>query len=180
MQVHGATTSEAVAGQRTAVNLGGLEVGDVARGQTLAAAGSLAVTRRVDAAFDLIATTRPLKHGARVRVHYGTSEILGRVSIAGTTASEIAPGSSALVRLRLESAAALTRGDRFIVRAYSPPITIGGGRVLDPAPTRPGIRSEASLTSLQKLSGRSPRARPRRSRRWWPVLACPDCRRVTS
>jgi selenocysteine-specific elongation factor len=155
VQVHGATTSEAVAGQRTAVNLGGLEVGDVARGQTLAAAGSLTVTRRVDAAFDLIATTRPLKHGARVRVHHGTSEILGRVSIAGTTASEIAPGSSALVRLRLESAAALTRGDRFIVRAYSPPITIGGGRVLDPAPTRPGIRSEASLTSLKKLSGRT-------------------------
>jgi selenocysteine-specific elongation factor len=152
VQVHGATTKEAVAGQRTAVNLGGLEVGEVDRGQTLAAAGSLSVTRRVDAVFDLIATTKPLKHGARVRVHHGTSEILGRVSIAGTVAAEIAPGSSALIRLRLESPAAVTRGDRFIVRAYSPSITIGGGRVLDPAPTRPGIRSEVSLASLQKLN----------------------------
>jgi selenocysteine-specific elongation factor len=126
------------------------------RGQTLAAAGSLSVTRRVDAVFDLIATTKPLKHGARVRVHHGTSEILGRVSIAGTAATEISPGSSALIRLRLESAAALTRGDRFIVRAYSPSITIGGGRVLDPAPTRPGIRSEAGLASLQKLNRHEP------------------------
>jgi selenocysteine-specific elongation factor len=156
VQVHGATTKEAIAGQRTAVNLGGLDVADVARGQTLAAPGTLSVTRRVDATFDLIATTKPLKHGARVRVHYGTSEILGRVSIAGTAANEIAPGSSALIRLRLESPAALTRGDRFIVRAYSPPITIGGGRVLDPAPSRPGIRSEASLVSVQKLNSSGP------------------------
>jgi selenocysteine-specific elongation factor len=156
VQVHGAATKEAVAGQRTAVNLGGLEVAEVARGQTLTAAGSLSVTRRVDGIFDLLATTKPLKHGARVRMHYGTSEILGRVSIAGVATTEIAPGSSALIRLRLESPAALTRGDRFIIRAYSPPITIGGGRVLDPAPNRPGIRSEASLASLQTLNGAGP------------------------
>jgi selenocysteine-specific elongation factor len=152
VQVHGAPTREAVAGQRTALNLGGVEVGDVQRGQTLAAAGSLSVTRRVDARFDLLATTKPLKHGARVRVHYGTTEILGRVSIAGT-ATEIAPGSSTLIRLRLEAPAALTRGDRFIVRAYSPTVTIGGGRVLDPFPSRPGVRSESGLASLQKLAG---------------------------
>ncbi len=153
LQVHGVPTHEAIAGQRTAVNLGGLDVNEVARGQTLAAPESLHSTRRVDAAFDLIATTKPLKHGARVRLHHGTCEILGRVSIAGVAATEIAPGSSALIRLRLESPAVLTRGDRFIVRAYSPPITIGGGRVLDPAPSRPGIRSEASLSGLQKLNG---------------------------
>ncbi|MGH9384123.1 MAG: selenocysteine-specific translation elongation factor [Vicinamibacterales bacterium] len=153
VQVHGASTREAIAGQRTALNLGGLEVGDVDRGQTLATPGTLSVTRRVDAAFDLLATAKPLKHGGRVRVHYGTSEILGRVSIAGAATAEIAPGKSALIRLRLESPAALTRADRFIVRAYSPPVTIGGGHVLDPAPSRPGVRSESGLVSLQKLSG---------------------------
>ena len=63
----------------------------------------------------------------------------------------MAPGARALVRLRLEQAAALTRGDRFIIRAYSPPVTIGGGVVLDPAPTRPGVRSVEGIASLTAL-----------------------------
>jgi selenocysteine-specific elongation factor len=77
--------------------------------------------------------------------------VLGRVSIAGSE-SEIAPGARALVRLRLESPAVLTRLDRFIIRAYSPPVTIGGGVVLDPAPTRAGVRSYEGRTSLERLS----------------------------
>jgi selenocysteine-specific elongation factor len=151
IQVHGTSAGEAVAGQRTAINLGGVEVADIARGQTLATPGSVSVTRRVDAAVDLLPSAKALRHGARVRVHNGTSEILGRVSIAGPTATEIAAGGRALVRLRLEQPAVLTRGDRFIIRAYSPPITIGGGRVLDPAPTRPGVRSAEGLASLGRL-----------------------------
>ena len=79
------------------------------------------MTRRVDAEIDLLSTAKPLKHGARVRLHNGTSEVLGRVSIAGASISEVAPGKTALVRVRLESPAVLTRGDRFIIRAYSPP-----------------------------------------------------------
>lgn len=151
IQVHGASASEAVAGQRTAINLGGVDVADIARGQTLATPGSVSVTRRVDAVVDVLPSAKVLRHGARVRLHNGTSEILGRVSIAGPSATELAPGGRALVRLRLEQPAALTRGDRFIIRAYSPPITIGGGRVLDPAPTRPGVRSAEGLASLDRL-----------------------------
>ena len=151
IQVHGASASEAVAGQRTAINLGGVEVADITRGQTLATSGSVSVTRRVDAVVDLLPSAKPLRHGARVRVHNGTSEILGRVSIAGPSATDIAAGGRALVRLRLEQPAVLTRGDRFIIRAYSPPITIGGGRVLDPAPIRPGVRSPDGLASLEHL-----------------------------
>ena len=150
IQVHGATAAEAVAGQRTAINLGGVEVGQIDRGETLVLPGALSVTRRVDAVIDLLETTKALKHGARVRLHNGTAEVLGRVSLAGTE-NEVAPGANALVRLRLESPAALTRGDRFIIRAYSPPVTIGGGVVLDPAPTRPGVRSAEGLDSLVKL-----------------------------
>jgi selenocysteine-specific elongation factor len=150
VQVHGRPAAEAVAGQRTAINLGGVDVGDVSRGETLMAAGTLSVTRRVDAEIDVLPSAKPVKHGARVRIHNGTAEVLGRISIAGS-AAEIAPGSSALVRLRLESPAVLTRGDRFIIRAYSPPITVGGGVVLDPAPTRPGIRSHAGLAGLEQL-----------------------------
>jgi selenocysteine-specific elongation factor len=171
IQVHGRTATEAIAGQRTAVNLGGVDVSDVSRGETLAAPGTLSVTRRIDAAIDLLPAAKPLKHGARVRVHNGTAEVLGRVSIAGASTSarasafaqatadktadksadEIAPGAGALVRLRLEAPAVLTRHDRFIIRAYSPPITIGGGIVLDPAPTRPGIRSAEGRASLERL-----------------------------
>jgi selenocysteine-specific elongation factor len=131
---------EAIAGQRTAINLGGVDVGDVSRGETLLTPDTLSVTRRIDAEIDLLRSARPLKHGARVRLHNGTAEVLGRVSIAGTS-SEIAAGARELVRVRLEAPAVLTRGDRFIIRAYSPPVTIGGGVVLDPAPTRPGVRT---------------------------------------
>jgi selenocysteine-specific elongation factor len=150
IQVHGRTAAEAVAGQRTAINLGGVEISDVSRGETLAAAGTLSVTRRLDADLDLLPSAKPLKHGARIRLHNGTAEVLGRISIAGSE-TEIGPGAGALVRIRLESDAVLTRHDRFIVRAYSPPMTMGGGIVLDPAPTRPGIRSAEGRASLERL-----------------------------
>ncbi|HYB97406.1 MAG TPA: selenocysteine-specific translation elongation factor [Vicinamibacterales bacterium] len=150
VQVHGRPARHAVAGQRTAINLGGVDVGDVSRGETLLRPGTLSVTRRVDAEIDLLKSARPLKHGARVRIHNGTSEVLGRVAIAGD-AAEIAPGEQALVRLRLEAPAVVTRHDRIILRAYSPPITIGGGIILDPAPTRAGIRSPEGRLHLARL-----------------------------
>jgi selenocysteine-specific elongation factor len=171
VQVHGRAAQEARAGQRAAINLGGVEIGDVSRGETLASAGTLSVTKRVDAEIDLLPSAKPLKHGTRVRVHNGTAEVLGRVSIAGpasvkaSTSAEatadrtagkatdaIAPGERALVRVRLEGPAVLTRGDRFIIRAYSPPVTIGGGIVLDAAPTRAGIRSAEGRASLERLA----------------------------
>jgi selenocysteine-specific elongation factor len=151
VQVHGTPSTEAVAGQRTAINLGGVDVGEVSRGETLLAPETLSVTRRVDAEIDLLSTAKPLRHGARVRLHNGTAEVLGRVSIAGASVGEVAPGKTALVRVRLESPAILTRGDRFIIRAYSPLMTIGGGIVLDPASTRPGVRSESGRVSLEAL-----------------------------
>ena len=150
IQVHGRSAADAVAGQRTAINLGGIEVGEVSRGETLAAPGTLSVTRRIDAEIDLLPSARALKHGARVRLHNGTAEVLGRISIAGS-ATDVAPGGQALVRVRLEAHAVLTRRDRFIIRAYSPLMTIGGGVVLDPAPTRPGIRSAEGRASLERL-----------------------------
>ena len=150
IQVHGRAATQAQAGQRTAVNLGGVEVADVSRGETLAAPGALSVTRRADAEIDLLPSAKALKHGARVRLHQGTSEVLGRVSIAGSD-TDVPPGGRALVRVRLESPAVLTRGDRFILRAYSPLMTVGGGVVLDPAPTRPGIRSAEGRASLERL-----------------------------
>ncbi len=152
VQVHGKKRDEAVAGERTAVNLGGIEVSEIGRGQTLIAPHTLTVTRRLDADFDLLASAKKLKHGARVRFHQGTAEVLGRVSIAGTATSELQPGSRAAIRVRVEAPVAVTRGDRFVLRAYSPPITIGGGVVLDPDPPRRGVRSAGAAARFTALA----------------------------
>jgi selenocysteine-specific elongation factor len=151
LQVHGQPAQEVHAGQRAAVNLGGVEVSEVSRGETLAAARSLGVTRRADVELELLPGARPLRHGARVRVHQGTAELLARVSIAGAGTNEILPGDKVLARLRLESPGVLTRGDRVILRAYSPPQTVGAATVLDPAPLAAGVRSAAGLARLEAL-----------------------------
>jgi selenocysteine-specific elongation factor len=152
IQVHGQKREEAVAGERTAVNLGGIDVADIARGQMLIAPGGLTITRRVDAMLDLLGSAKKLKHGARVRFHHGTAEALARVSVAGSGAAEIAPGTRAPVRIRLETPVAITRGDRFVLRAYSPPVTIGGGEVLDPEPPRLGVRRAAADDRFKALA----------------------------
>jgi selenocysteine-specific elongation factor len=150
VQMHGQKQDVATAGHRAALNLGGVDVHDVARGETLARTDSLTVTRRLDATLDLLRDAKPLRHGARVRFHQGTSEVLGRVAVSGE--AEIKPGTSSFVRIRLESPAVLTRGDRFILRSYSPPATIAGGSVLDPAPPRTGVRTAAGRTRFARLS----------------------------
>ncbi len=162
IQVHGAREQRATAGQRVALNLGGVETSDLGRGDTLLTPGTLQVTRILDAIVEVVAGGAPLRHGTRVRFHQGTSEVLGRVALAGIvtgdvplerdgikgyvpfSGAEIPPGARAYIRLRLESPAVVTRGDRYILRAYSPPVTIAGGEVLDPRPPRGGIRNAAA------------------------------------
>jgi selenocysteine-specific elongation factor len=158
IQVHGAQQAAAAAGRRVAVNVGGVDVADLQRGDTLTVEGVLEATRRVDAIVELLSEAPPLKHGARVRVHHGTSELMGRLALSAgvdeqTEAHALAPGNSAFARVRLERAAVMTRGDRFILRAYSPPTTIGGGRVLDPLPSRTPIRTAAGRARFARLNG---------------------------
>ena len=160
LQVHGAALPVAVAGQRVAANVSGVDVSDIARGDTMVTPGCFEATRRVDTVLDLLRSARRLRHGARIRFHQGTSEVLGRVALgaelgetvgAGHAPGELPPGGRAFVRLRLERPTVLTRGDRFIVRAYSPPLTIAGGQVLDPQPPRVGIRTAAARRRLERL-----------------------------
>jgi selenocysteine-specific elongation factor len=155
VQVHGQRQDEVLAGRRAAVNLAGVEVGDLHRGQALVTPDAFDDTRLADAVVEVIAGARPLKHGARVRFHQGTAEILGRVALIGPFPGKeipaIAPGSRAFVRLRLETPTVLARGDRYILRAYSPPVTIAGGLILDPRPPRTAIRSRAALERARAL-----------------------------
>jgi selenocysteine-specific elongation factor len=158
LQVHGQSEVEAGPGHRVAVNLGGIDVGEIARGDTLCTRGAFEPTQRLDAVVELLSDARSLRHGSRVRFHQGTTELLGRVAVAADqrekgTIAEVAPGRTAYVRIRLEAPAVLTRGDRFILRAYSPSVTIGGGVVLDPHPPRVGVRTTAALERFQRLDG---------------------------
>jgi selenocysteine-specific elongation factor len=154
IQVHGAGHGDVVAGQRAALNLAGVEVDDLQRGQTLIVPGTLEQSRLPDVVLEVLPDAKPIRHGARVRFHQGTSEILGRVAIIGPLppAGALQPASRGYVRLRLESPAVLVRGDRFILRTYSPARTIAGGHVLDPLPPRrAGIRSESAVERCRRL-----------------------------
>jgi selenocysteine-specific elongation factor len=156
LQVHGRAAPDAGAGRRVAINLGGVEVTDLARGDVLCAPGTFEATRRFDVTLELLADARPLRHGARVRFHHGTSEVLGRVALSSLVggsapAAEAPAGAAAYARIRLEAPAVLTRGDRFILRAYSPPLTIGGGVVVDPHPPRGAIRTAAGRARFSRL-----------------------------
>jgi len=156
VQVHGRQHTSAEAGHRVAVNVGGLELADLERGATLCEPGAFEPTARIDAVVDLLADARPLRHGARVRFHQGTSEVMGRVALAAPRGgqqpiTELAPGASAYARIRLERPAVVTRGDRFILRAYSPTVTIGGGIVLDPQPPRSAVRTDAGIARFRHL-----------------------------
>ena len=150
LHVHGGARPRVTAGKRVAANLAGVEVAEVARGSVLAPAGAFAATRRADVHLTMLSGAS-LKHGARVRVHQGTAELLARVAVAGA-AGLIAPGGSGDVRLRFESPAVLTRGDRLIVRSYSPLATVGGGVVLDPLPPRPGVRTARGVARMAALA----------------------------
>jgi selenocysteine-specific elongation factor len=132
LQVHGRGVAKASAGQRAAVNLGGVEAASIARGMVLAPAGRLRPTQIFDARVEVLADApRPLRSRARVRVHAGAAEVLARVLVV-EEAGEIGGGGAGLAQLRLEAPVVVLPGERFILRSYSPQRTIAGGEVLDP------------------------------------------------
>jgi selenocysteine-specific elongation factor len=149
VQVHGQPADAAVAGQRSALNVAGASVEEVARGMTLASPGMLETTRQADVLLRLLpSAARPLKNRARAHFHSYTMESV--VEIVLHTVKQIAPGEEALARIKLPEATLLLPGDRFILRQFSPVVTIGGGVVLDaaPLPRMPGLADHlAALTN---------------------------------
>jgi small GTP-binding protein len=129
IQVHGTSAEKAVAGQRTALNLVGAETSDLARGMTLTAPGVFRSTRNISVEVNLLPSAKLMRNGARVHLHVFTAETIAEVQLLDT--KHLAPGQSALARFKLDDPAMLLPGDRFIIRQFSPVITIGGGMVLD-------------------------------------------------
>ena len=135
VQVHGQDVEEARAGQRTAVALHGVEKSSIERGHWVVAPNSVTPSYMVDARVHLVAdAAKPLWNRQRIRFHLGASEILGRVVLLDR--EELEPGDSAMTQIRLEGPVLAERGDRFVLRSYSPQRAIGGGVIVLPNPDK--------------------------------------------
>jgi len=134
IQVHGKTVSQATAGQRTALNLGGISHDQLHRGMVLAEPAKFTPTKIFDCVLDLLPSAKPMKQRAPVHFHAGTAETEAEVRLKEGT--RLQPGTRGYVRLVLREPLLLLPGDRFILRMFSPVVTIAGGTVLDAAPPR--------------------------------------------
>ena len=150
VQVHGAGAEEAIAGQRTALNLAAVETTDLARGMMLTPPDLFQPTKGVSVKLDLLRSAKPLRDRARVHFHVFTAETVAEVSLLG--AKILQPGQSGLARLKLDNPLLLLPGDRFIIRQFSPVITIGGGQVLDTAQEPRRTKVAERLAFLQSLA----------------------------
>ncbi len=152
VQVHGAASDIASAGQRTALNLAGVQTEELARGMTLAAPGVFEPTQRIAVQLSLLQDCKPLKNRARVHLHAFTSETIAEVALYGAT--EVRPGATAFAQLRTAEPLLLLPGDRLILRQFSPVVTIGGAVVIDSFPLA-RQKKDALLASLDVFANGS-------------------------
>lgn len=149
IQVHGEKTVSATAGQRTALNLAGIEATELHRGMTLLPPGLFRLSAAVECSFELLPGASPLKHRAPVHFHAGTAETEAEVRLLDTL-QPFQPGSTGRIRLLLKDPLPLMPGDKFIARMISPVVTIGGGTIIENTlPAR--IRRVAAAERLRKL-----------------------------
>jgi selenocysteine-specific elongation factor len=149
VQVHGLQREKAVAGQRTAVNLQGVDLSEVHRGMVLTSPNLYDATQLLDVRLDLLESAKRLKNFVKVRFHLGTSEVLARIALLGQDALD--PGETGYAQLRLDSPVLGLMDDPFIIRQFSPVVTIGGGVILNPKPTKHKTTDAGSLATLQAL-----------------------------
>jgi selenocysteine-specific elongation factor len=155
VQSGGKSAARAVAGQRTAVNLAGIEVGEIHRGMGLASPGRFFSTRRINARLTLLSSARKLKNRGRVHFHQGTAESVADIVLL--EGGELQPGQSAFAQLLLAEPVLVLPGDRFILRQFSPVVTIGGGVVLENLASR-HRRSDAGVRARLEAVERGDRA----------------------
>jgi len=153
IQNHNQAAEYAIAGQRTALNLAAVAPEELARGMMLVPAGLFRAGKRLDVEIDLLRSARPLKDRARVHLHAYTAETIAEVVLVGR--KELRPGETGLAQLRLAEAVALVPADRFILRQFSPVITIAGGSVLDTAPQARRLSAADHAAFLRRLQSAS-------------------------
>ncbi len=135
VQVHDSKTVRAEAGQRVAINIAGVKVGDIKRGDVIAQPDSMDCSLMFDAKLKLLSSSeRSINNRDRLRIYHGSAEIFGRVVLLDR--DELLPGEEAFVQMRLEEEIACQKNDCFIIRFFSPMVTIGGGVILDPNPPK--------------------------------------------
>ncbi len=149
VQSGGKAVERARPGQRTAVNLAGIEHTALRRGMVLATPGKFRKTRRIDIRLEMLRSARKLKQGTSVHFHAGTAETIAEVFFHGQ--KELQPGGNAFANLKLQDEVLVLPGDHFIVRQFSPVVTIGGGTVLDPLARRPMLRDAGRGAFLETL-----------------------------
>lgn len=160
LEVHGQPVQTALPGWRTAVNLRGVKKDDVAHGDALATVGALRPTRLLDAELTLLASAdKPVKRGQAVVLHFGTNEISARVYPLGQ--NEVAAGETVFVQFRLGEDAVAPTGEPFVIRTPSPAETTGGGRIVDPYPTKHTHVDDVVLRMVRTLAHGSPAERLR-------------------
>ncbi|MEJ2110193.1 MAG: selenocysteine-specific translation elongation factor [Acidobacteriota bacterium] len=147
--VHGQMTGIADAGQRTAVNLQGVDLDQVSRGMVVTLPNIFNATQILDVKLDLLPSAKPLKNLIKVRFHQGTIEVLARVALLGREI--LMPGESTYAQLRLDAPVFCLHGDSFIIRQFSPTITIGGGKILHPNPVKHKSTDRKIMEVLQEL-----------------------------
>jgi len=155
LQSGGKSEDQAVAGQRTAINLAGIDHTAVKRGMVLAMPGRFRPTQRIDARLELISGAPVLKQRSQVHFHCGSFETIAEVKLH--TAEQLRGGETGFAHLRLQEPTLVLPGDRFIVRQFSPVMTIGGGVVLDNLARRPAAKDTGRadfLATLEKLDVR--------------------------
>ena len=148
LQVHGCDVKTAYAGQRTAINLSNIKVSEIQRGDVIAQTVSVEESMMIDVNISLVEhCKKSLKHWDRIRIFHGTKQILCR--IVPLNEDEIQYGESGYAQLRLEEKIVAKKGDRFIIRSYSPMDTIGGGVIIDTAPKKHKIYDESVIEALK-------------------------------
>lgn len=155
IQVHNESVNEAGTGMRTAINFQGLEITSANRGDIVSLPHILQPSYMVDASIHFLdSNKKPLKNRTRVRFHSGTSEVLGKLILLES--EELQPGETTVVQLRLDAPVALVKDDPFVIRSYSPIRAIGGGRILNPIPSKHKRFRPEVIEGLKRLTGAEP------------------------
>lgn len=156
LQTHKRKEDLAVPGSRTAVNISGINIDQVKRGDVIVHPGDYIPTRRLDMHFRLLPDlSHPLEHNTEVKLFLGAAEVVARVRLLGV--EQLTPGHKGWLQLELEEPIIAVRGDRFILRRPSPGETLGGGSVVDPQPQKRHKRfSEETLANFEALARGTP------------------------